>query len=141
MDSTISIFLGPPEHGWLTVDFYYQDFHLEFDASGVLNDPIEELYHVITKLENNEYRQVIWWLEPGAYLFDFKKSGQHTTLTITETKYLHNQDAEKKTLIEINDKDNKITEPFRNALKQFFAKKYEQNHWPHNLDKNKIENL
>jgi hypothetical protein len=102
MDSTISIFLGPPEHGWLPVDFYYQDFHLEFDASGVLNDPIEELYHVITKLENNEYRQVIWWLEPGAYLFDFKKSGQHTTLTITETKYLHNQDAEKKTLIEIN---------------------------------------
>src|SRR5688500_20375043 len=89
MNHSISIKLGTPEHGWLPVNFNYQDFHIDFAASDVLNDPIEELYNAITKLQDNYSRQIIWWLEPGAYYFDLEKKGQEITLKISFTDDLH----------------------------------------------------
>ena len=31
-EQSISISFGTPEHGWLPVDFRFNDFHLDFDA-------------------------------------------------------------------------------------------------------------
>lgn len=141
MDKLFSIELGIPEHGWLPVDFHYNDFHIDFAASDVLNDPTEELYNTVTKLQNNEVRRTTWWLEPGAYFFDFERKGQNITLTIIETDDLHDERSIKKQLIRITGDDKEILEPFRFVLKQFSSQTYEENHWPYNLDKNKISSL
>jgi len=141
MENSISIVFGTPEHGWLPVDFHYKDFHLDFAASDVLNDPTEELYSAVTKLQDNEVKRITWWLEPGAYFFDFERKGQVITLTIIETDHLHNESAAKSELIKITGDDKEIIEPFRYRLKQFFSQTYEENHWPYNLDKSKIKDL
>ena len=141
MDHSIAIAFGTPQHGWLPVDFHYQDFHLDFSASVVLNDSIDELYDAIFKLEDSEARQVIWWLEPAAYFFDFVRKGQNITLTISETQDLHSESDDKIQLIIITADYKKIIEPFRIALRKFCSQIYEENHWPYKLHKDKIERL
>lgn len=141
MAELFSIVLGNPKHGWLPVDFHYNDFHLEFTASDVLNDPIEELFKVLTKLGDNEIRRITWWLEPVAYFFDFERKGQIITLTIIETDDLHNESCEEKKLMQITGDENEIFRPFRSVLNQFSSQTYDENHWPYKLDKMKIEDL
>lgn len=141
MDKLFSIVLGKPKHGWLPVDFHYKDFLLEFAASDVLNDPTEELYNVVTSLQDHKVKRTTWWLEPGAYFFDFKRKGQIITLTIIETDDLHNETSENKQIITITGGEKEILEPFRFALKQFSSQTYEENHWPYNLGKNKTSTL
>lgn len=141
MTDTILVTFGTPEHGWLPVDFHYNDFNLEFEASFVLNDPIEELYNVVTELQNNEQKRVTWWLEPAAYFFDFEQKNDTCTLTIIDTDDLHNENDEKVVLNKLTGDGQKIIDPFRFALKQFASQSYEEKHWPYFLDKTKIENL
>ena len=141
MDNLISIVLGTPKHGWLPVDFHYKDFHLDFAASDVLNDPTEELFNAVTELQDNEVKRTTWWLEPASYFFDFERKGQSIVLTIIETDDLNDESAANRQLIKITGDNNEIFVPFRNALKQFSSQTYEENHWPYNLDKNKIKDL
>jgi hypothetical protein len=141
MDNSISIKLGIPEHGWLPVDFRFKDFHLDFAASDVLNDPIEELYDVVTNLQDNELKRITFWLEPGAYFFEFERTGKGISVTIIQTEDIHNESAIKSILRTIIGNDKEIIEPFRTELKHFSLQIYEENHWPYNLDKNKIKNL
>lgn len=141
MNRLFSILLGTPEHGWLPVKFHYNDFHLDFAASDVLNDPTEELYNAVTKLQDNEVKRTTWWLEPGAYFFDFERKGQIITLTIIETDDLHDKAADSKQLITITGDEKVIIEPFRIVLRQFISRTYEENHWPYKLDKNILKDL
>ncbi|HWY10528.1 MAG TPA: hypothetical protein VN026_04330 [Bacteroidia bacterium] len=80
MSKSISIIFGEPKHGWLPVGFRYDDFNIEFSASDVLNNPMEELYNAI----KNKTGQVTWWLEPFTYFFSFDNAGQDYILTISE---------------------------------------------------------
>lgn len=128
MNNLISIVLGTTEHGWLPVDFNYKDFHLDFEASDVLNDPIEELYTAVTKLQDNEVKRTTWWLEPMSYFFDFERKGQSIVLTIIETDDLLDESTDKTQLIKITADDKEILEPFRAVLKQFSLQTYEENH-------------
>ena len=111
MKPELSIVLGIPEHGWLPVDFRYNDFQLEFAASGILNNPVKELYHCVAKLQDKEIRRTTWWLEPMAYFIDFEKAGKNVVLTITETDDLHNGTAESIPLLRITGE-----EKYTNAL-------------------------
>ena len=99
MENTILISFGKPHGGWLPVNFNYNDFHLNFDASDAVNYPLEELYSIITELQDNLSRQIIWWLEPQAYFFEFEKNGDKINLHITETLDLHDENIEKTTQI------------------------------------------
>lgn len=141
MDNKISIIFGVPSHGWLPVNFSYNEFDLNFGASDVLNDPIEELYNAITKLQDRESRQITWWVEPEAYLFEIEKNGENLTLEIIETEDLHKQSAAKKSLLKITVEEEQIIIPFRKALKLFCSQTYENNNWPYIMDKNKLEAL
>ncbi|WP_210463128.1 hypothetical protein [Rufibacter roseolus] len=141
MENSISIKLGPPEYGWLPIDFRFADFHLDFAASDVLNDPIEELYEVVTKLKDNELKRIIFWLEPAAYFFDFKRNGEIITLTIIEKDDLNIESSKESTLILISGNYKEIIAPFRTELKRFSLQVYEENHWPYKLETNKINDL
>jgi hypothetical protein len=141
MNEGFSIVLGTPAYGWLPVYFHYNDFHFEFTVSSVLNDPTEELYYVVTSLQNNQVKRTTWWLEPGAYFFDFERKGQIISLRIIHTEDLHDRTAENKQLITIAGDEKEIIEPFRIVLKQFTSQTYAENHWPNNLEKKKIKVL
>ncbi|MGN7783866.1 hypothetical protein ACTJIJ_05045 [Niabella sp. 22666] len=95
MNDIIYINLGIPRHGWLPVTFRYQDFQLDFDASDVLNNPVEELYYAAFRLGNNDSRLVVWWLEPAAYLFEFEDRAGAITLKIFEKKDWHREASRK----------------------------------------------
>lgn len=138
MNAKLLFTLGTPEHGWLPAELYYGNFYLPIDASDVLNDPAEELLHVVTQLQDKEQRRVTWWLEPAAYFFDFTKNGEEISLDILHTDDLNQESAEKKQLIRIKGTAGKILRPFHDALKQFYSVIYEEKHWPYRLDKNKI---
>lgn len=138
INDSISVAFGTPIHGWLPVNFQYNDFKLEFDTSDALNDPLEDLYNTVTKLQNNELRRITWWLEPAAYFFDFERTDEKYTLTIIDTDDLHNDSADKKSLIIVTGDKRKIIEPFRIALKQFLNHSYEETNWPYNLDEKKV---
>jgi len=140
MKDSIKVSFGKPDHGWLPVNFEYNDFVLNIEASDVLNDPTEELYNVVTKSEDNLQKRITWWLEPAAVFFDFEKSGKIYTLIISQTKNLHSN-SETLFLKKIVGDKEKIIEPFRFALKQFLTQAYEETNWPYIFDKNKIANL
>jgi hypothetical protein len=133
MNSPISITFGKPIHGWLSVDFHYKDVRLSFDASDGINNPIKELYNAIANLQDNEKGTVTWWLEPGAYFFDFEKKRENTVLTILETEDLHALEVERKSILTISSPNKQVTEPFYVALMELCSQKYQQEDWSYNL--------
>ena len=141
MENSVSITFGEPTHGWLPIDFHYNDFRLSFDASDVLNNPIEETFEVILKLNKGETGQIIYWLEPAAYFFYFEKSNSNVTLTISETEDLHGKADRRKTTKVITGNYDQIVKPFKKFLLEFCSNTYEEKHWPYNLNKNKLKQL
>jgi len=129
MNNKISISLGTPEHGWLPVVFRYKDFQIDFDASNVLNDPIEELMDVTMKLQDNEVKRITWWLEAPAYFFDITKNKNNFRLSISYSDDLFDKVTEPQLLHTIKGSEDEIIEPLRLALKHFEMLTYEKRHW------------
>jgi len=129
MDNNISITFGTPEYGWLPVDFRYKGFQIDFDASNVLNDPIDELIYVTTKLQDNETKRITWWLEAPAYYFDITKDDNNYSLTIYYSDDLFDKVTEPKLLQTIKGNEDEIIKPLRLALKHFETLTYEKRHW------------
>jgi hypothetical protein len=140
MDNSVNINFGTPKNGWLPVDLSYGDFHIDFDASDVINDPINELCEILLGLQNNKSGEILWWLEPGAYFFGLQKVGSTYSLTISLTNDLHSDESENHREVEkiITGDHNQIVIPFLKAIKKFCSQSYETVHWPYNLDKDKI---
>jgi hypothetical protein len=143
MDESLFISFGKPEHGWLPVDLSFDDYSINFQASDVLNDPINELCETILGLQENKGGEITWWLEPGAYFFRIEKKDLDFALTISETYDLHpdNREVERKLIKTITGDYNQIVVPFKYAIKQFSAQIYEVKHWPYSCDKNKLNSL
>lgn len=129
MDNKISITFGTPEYGWLPVNFHYKDIQIDFDASGVMNDPIYELTYVTTQLQNNETKRITWWLEAPAYYFDITKNDNWYSLTIYYSDDLFDEVTQPKLLHTINGNEDEIIKPLHSALKLFEKLKYEKHHW------------
>src|SRR5690349_18774395 len=134
MDNSILVGFGNPEHGWLPVDFSHREFQLEFSASDVLNNPIQELFDTLMELRANNAGQITWWLEPGAYFFHFEQKGTQYALTIAETDNLHNKSRETTIIKSISGNYKQIVIPFIKALIEFSSKTYGENHWPYRID-------
>lgn len=143
MDKSISITFGTPKHGWLPVDLYYGDYSISFEASDVLNNPVNELCETILSLQNNKAGEIIWWLEPGAYFFRIEKKELNFILIISETHDLHsdNGEVERKLITTITGDYKQIVVPLKSAIKRFCAQIYEEKHWPYSCDKNKLNRL
>jgi hypothetical protein len=132
MDNSVSITFGTPEHGWLPVDIQHENFKLSFDASNVLNDPMSELFEFLhDDLNSKKFGEVTWWMEPGAYFFNFEKTDSHCSLIISETYDLHpDEGAVEREVIKTCTGDfSQIFEPFIFAVKQFYSKSYRDRDW------------
>ena len=141
MGKSIIINFGEPKHGWLPVDLHYEEFKIEFDASNVLNDPMNELLNALINIENGGSRQITWWLEPAAYYFDLKKDKLNYILSILETENINNSNDKRKTVKIIEGNYNQIIAPIKKSLFNFCTKTYEEKHWSYTIEKNKIKKI
>jgi hypothetical protein len=139
MEDPVIITFGTPTHGWLPVEFKAGSLSLDFGASAVLNEPLEELYNSIKRLLEHKTGEVTWWLEPHTYFFYFERTGaKDFRLTVTEAVHL---DKEKKQLMVLNGSYKELIAPMRRALLAFCDLDYEKRHWPVSFNKADIENL
>ncbi|HEY1032869.1 MAG TPA: hypothetical protein VGD89_13925 [Flavipsychrobacter sp.] len=129
MNPSVFIAFGKPSSGWLPVDLSYGDFHISFDASNVLNNPVAELRNVTENLQVGDCRKIEWWLEPAVYVFDFVKEGERVTFSIFEQDDLHDENAEQRLLLSIAGDSKEILLPFTEALNAFYAKQYDERDW------------
>ncbi len=86
MNNIISIKFGTPYYGWMPVELSYYDFKLQFDASNVFNNPLDDLYRALINLHTNKTKEIMWWLEPFTYFFTIVNKGQEYTLTIFQAE-------------------------------------------------------
>ena len=63
--------IDKPKHGWLPCEISYGDFSLQFMASDIPNNPIEELQDCLLNNVSGYSSQVWWHLEPAGYFFEF----------------------------------------------------------------------
>lgn len=139
MEKPLIITFGVPHHGWLPVEFKADSLSLQFEASAVLNEPLEELYSAITRLLNHKTGPVTWWLEPDTYFFYFERTGpKDFRLTVSEADDI---DKEKKELIILEGSYKELIAPLRKALLAFCDLEYEKKHWPVSFTKADIEKL
>jgi hypothetical protein len=80
----IRVQFGSPSNGWLSVKLNTPDFELQFDASDVPANPLEELCSALTQVLQGAEAEVHWHLEPAWYYFCFKPNGEVITLVISE---------------------------------------------------------
>lgn len=139
MTEPLHITFGKPHHGWLPMTFEAEGVSLDIEASGVLNEPLEELYASIKRLLEHKTGEVTWWLEPYTYFFYFERKGpKEFRLTISEADDI---DKEKKELIILEGSYKELIAPLRKALLTFCDLEYEKKHWPVSFTKSDIENL
>jgi hypothetical protein len=129
MDNAISITFGTPHYGWLPVTFQYKDFQLSFEASNVLNDPIDDIIYLTLHLQDKETKRIAFWLESPAYYFDITKNGSEFILTISYSDDLLDDVTKTDLLHTIKGSEGEIIEPCRSALKQFEELIYDKQHW------------
>jgi hypothetical protein len=60
-----------PRNGWLPTRLLVGEKSLDFSASRVPNNPVQELIDALDKLKNDQAASVWWNLEPDGYFFAF----------------------------------------------------------------------
>jgi hypothetical protein len=123
----LKIEFGQPEHGWLPVDMRHGDFELNFEASDVPINPIDQLISGIRQITKGISTEVWWHLEPAGYYFDFDIKGDEYNLRISFAK---NDRADKELVYETQGKFEDIIMPFYRSIKSFFTQTIEEPHWP-----------
>lgn len=139
MKEPLMITFGAPHHGWLPVEFKAASLSLQFEASAVLNEPLEEPYAGIKRVLEYKSGPVTWWLEPDTYFFYFERTGpKDFRLKLSEAD---DTDKEKKQLLVLEGSYKELIAPIRKALLAFCDLEYEEKHWPVSFTKADIEKL
>jgi hypothetical protein len=133
----LKIEFGQPEHGWLPVDFRQGDFELQFMASDVPVNPIDQLISGIRQITKGITSEVWWHLEPEGYYFDFDREGDEYKLRISFAK---RDTVDKELIYQTQGRYEEIVMPFYRSIKSFFTKSIEEPHWP-KTDEKEIETL
>ncbi|WP_444997505.1 hypothetical protein [Aliikangiella sp. IMCC44359] len=66
---------GSPHHGWLPCELRLGEHFVEFEASDVPNNPVEDLVDCLWKAIRGEASEVWWHLEPAGYYFLMEPNG------------------------------------------------------------------
>lgn len=126
MKNKISITLGTLDSGWLPVVFHYKDFQLDFHASNVINDPVDELIYAANKLQDNETKRITFWLGASAYYFDMTRNGDIYRLTVSYSDDLFDEAAEPIIMQTIQGHEDEIIKPLRLAVAAFVMPDYDR---------------
>ncbi|AXT50306.1 hypothetical protein D1818_05480 [Aquimarina sp. BL5] len=128
-NNRIYIEFGIPEHGWLFMNFQWQDFSLEIDLSNVPTDPIEQLCDTLLQLSSGitNPSKVIWHLEPHCYYFEIKKLEKSYNIIISESDEFESKPV--KLVKEFEGNYDQIILPLYRAIKKFNSYSYKKPHW------------
>ncbi|TPE42097.1 hypothetical protein [Pontibacter mangrovi] len=133
----LSIEFGIPEHGWLPVKIAFNSFRLEFNASGVPANPIDQLISSLRSVIQGIKAEVWWHLEPEGYYFEFEKFSGEYTLNISFAK---SENSDREIVFKTNGSFESLISPVYRAIKKFADNQYVSQNWPI-ADKTELEKL
>ena len=137
----LSVGFGKPQYDWLSVELRLGNFFLEFDASGVLDDPLAELVSCLLLVEQGVDASVSWWLEPAEISFQFSIQSQNIRFEVLK---LDDADAasplSKRQLFCLEASHEAIVIPFWRALQKLNPADFNEGNW-YPLPLEKLEKL
>jgi len=117
------------------------NFHLEFDASGVLDDSLADLVSCLLLIEQGVDASVSWWLEPAEISFQFSIKPQSIRFEILETDDLHAvSPLPKRQLFLMEASREAVILPFWRALQKLNPADFSEGNW-YPLPLEKLEKL
>jgi hypothetical protein len=123
----LKLTFGAPRNGWLPTRLLVGEKSLDFSASRVPNNPVQELIDALDKLENEQAASVWWNLEPDGYFFAF--SVMHGNIHFI-VSYAH--DGKKQNAISqadlIGTKEDILT-PLWRGLRNLESLNIQESHW------------
>lgn len=126
----LKVKFGTPHHGWLPVEITQNDFELQFEASDVPVNPIDQLIEGLLRVINNLESEVWWHLEPPSYYFNFSRiSTDQFCLAISFADDSKVTTTRQELFRAIGTK-KEIIAPFWRAIKEFLSHSYVEPDWP-----------
>jgi hypothetical protein len=131
----LSVTFGKPKHGWLPITLRIGGQQINFDASDVPINPIDELLRVLLGvLQDNE--GTVWWhLEPEGYYLHFEPKDKMVLLTLTSEE---NKNSQSK-IAEITATQRNVVLTFRAAINTLLSYDIREHDWPETSEKNLAE--
>ena len=123
----LKVEFGQPQHGWLPIKIISGNFTLQFRASNIPLNPIDQLVYALCGIVQGTKTELWWNLEPARYYFEFKKIDQLYAFCIFFAEQDYN---DKEFIYEIQGDFKIIILPFYRALQKFFARPFDKTHWP-----------
>jgi hypothetical protein len=129
--SNLTVTFGKPEHGWLPVSIQLGEKRLEFDASDVPVNPVDELVEALLAVMDG-YPKTVWWnLESLSYTFHFTPQYGEVEFRITFEGYSGVEDIMAVTLPR-----QEMLSSFWSAIQTLLAYKLGEHDWPEASAKN-----
>jgi hypothetical protein len=123
MSTAPKLKLGTPGAGWLPVRLDVGDQSLEFAASDVLSNPIEDLCSSLLDIAAGRASNADWFLEPGSYVFALAASGMNVTLEVVLVERWTSEGREmpeqRTSMLSWSGSTEEIVTSFWRSLKQF----------------------
>ncbi len=140
MSMKLKIEFGTPEHGWLLMNFQWQDFNLELDLSIVPADPMEQLCDTLIQISSGirNPSKIIWHLEPYCYFFELKKLEESYKVRISKSDEFESKPVE--VIKEFEGNYDQIILPLYRGIKKFNSYSYKKPHW-NEMDSKRIQKL
>ena len=126
--SLLTLTFENPEHGRLPVKLVAGSSVVEFVASDVPDNPLQDLVDALYASSAGLSARVWWHLEPGGYYFDFSTTGNITELSV---KFSENSDEERLVdILTISGSGKEVLLPIWRFLRQYETVNVEEPHWP-----------
>jgi hypothetical protein len=136
--STFKIKLGTPHHGWLPVDIEAAGEMLVIDASDVPIDPLDQLLESVLLSKQGKESEVWWHLEPAGYYFAIKPQTDKVKIEIS---FAESDMAKRKLVCKFEISANNYLVQVYQVLSSFYAKGFEDPHWPELREPSRLEKL
>ena len=116
-----------PEHGWLPTTLEVKEKNIEFDASDVPNNPVEQLIYSLSRALDG-LRSTVWWhLEPAGYYFHFQPEVGQLRFSVTFSE--DSNELDQKEIVSIICSPKDVLLPFWRALQTFASYNSSEPHW------------
>lgn len=129
--------LSHPSNGWINVKFRHLNFEINFIASNIPENPIQNLCNSLILTLNNIESEFYWNLEPEYFHFEFKFDKKNYILNISKSISINN---DKKLIYKLIGDYESLILPFYRSLKKFNTLELDEKNWK-KLDNTSLDKL